>query len=110
MSKNEQTLATSRDLYHQSVSARILTGLEAELFNPGTVTHAPPPCWQTQRCIRRALQQSKHSSPEAGDTGFGRLPLSITDERVAIAVALLGFLQQMGLLLWQALNAGIVIH
>jgi len=36
--------------------------------------------------------------------------LSITHERLAIPIAFLGFLQQVVLLLWKFLNAGMAIH
>jgi hypothetical protein len=36
--------------------------------------------------------------------------LSITNERIAIWVAFLGFLQQIAWLLWKFVNAGIAIH
>jgi hypothetical protein len=86
---------------------------------PEPVRLRPPPPHPFQSC-HAPRHASKHGrlpklrtcgvlgehSRKAGDTGLGHL-LSITNERVAIAVAVLGFVQQIAVLLWNFLHAGI---
>jgi hypothetical protein len=57
-----------------------------------------------------SISEQKRLAGSRGDPVDLYRTLSITDERIAIGLAFLGFVQQIACLLWKFLHAGIPIH